>query len=383
MIFFMSVLFSQDQKRAKIMRAPCISCFLAAALWVGCSSLSLTTPTSPIFRRVGDDVTLNFSLNPSNTGLLSVTWVINITNNVVTWTGGPVSYGPGYEGRADLNTMTGFLSVFRLTLRDSGQYGVSVITTGGESVSGSVTLQVLEPVSDVRIIPKPGQPIENKTFSLTCDASGQVESIHWVKNDQPLSPSGNITLSPDSKTLSFNPVLRSDNGDYKCTASNPASKMSSEVYTLTVNYGPEQVSISGSSDNVTVGAEVSLTCSAMSQPTAIFTWYLKGELIHKEAVYLIKSVKLNNAGNYTCEAFNSVTEERRSAKMELFVTGSDVTPNGDLSAGAIGGITIGVILSVAIIIALIVIYCCQDQIKAILGWKEVSNPLHVERPHCC
>uniref|UniRef100_A0A8C4TGE6 Ig-like domain-containing protein n=1 Tax=Erpetoichthys calabaricus TaxID=27687 RepID=A0A8C4TGE6_ERPCA len=299
MIFFMSVLFSQDQKRAKIMRAPCISCFLAAALWVGCSSLSLTTPTSPIFRRVGDDVTLNFSLNPSNTGLLSVTWVINITNNVVTWTGGPVSYGPGYEGRADLNTMTGFLSVFRLTLRDSGQYGVSVITTGGESVSGSVTLQVLEPVSDVRIIPKPGQPIENKTFSLTCDASGQVESIHWVKNDQPLSPSGNITLSPDSKTLSFNPVLRSDNGDYKCTASNPASKMSSEVYTLTVN------------------------------------------------------------------------------------SGSDVTPNGDLSAGAIGGITIGVILSVAIIIALIVIYCCQDQIKAILGWKEVSNPLHVERPHCC
>uniref|UniRef100_A0A8C4XI56 Ig-like domain-containing protein n=1 Tax=Erpetoichthys calabaricus TaxID=27687 RepID=A0A8C4XI56_ERPCA len=169
-----------------------------------------------------------------------------------------------------------------------------------------------QPVSDVKITAKPGQPIENKTFSLTCDASGQVDSIHWVKNDQPLSPSGHITLSADSKTLSFNPVLRSDNDGYKCTASNPASKMSSEVNILTVNYGPEQVSISGSSDNVTVGAELKLTCSAVSQPTAIFTWYLKGKLIHKEAVYLIKSVKLNHAGNYTCEAFNSVTEEKRS-----------------------------------------------------------------------
>ncbi|KAG2458654.1 CEA20 protein, partial [Polypterus senegalus] len=122
-----------------------------------------------------------------------------------------------------------------------------------------------ELVSNVTITAKPGQPIENKNFSLTCDASGQVDSIHWVKNDQPVSPFGHITLSADSKTLSFNPVLRSDNGGYKCTASNPVSKMSSEVYTLTVSYGPEQVSISGSSD-VTVGAEVKLTCSAVSQP---------------------------------------------------------------------------------------------------------------------
>ncbi|KAG2471333.1 CEA20 protein, partial [Polypterus senegalus] len=93
-----------------------------------------------------------------------------------------------------------------------------------------------EPVSNVKITAKPGQPIENKTFSLTCDASGQVDSIHWVKNDQPLSPSGHIILSADSKTLSFNHVLRSDDGDYKCTSSTPASKMSSEVYTLIVSW---------------------------------------------------------------------------------------------------------------------------------------------------
>ncbi|XP_051776584.1 hemicentin-1-like isoform X3 [Erpetoichthys calabaricus] len=335
-----------------------------------CSAATLITPQNILNGTVGGEITFHLSIDPVDQTTDFGTWTFG-PKIVVTWTDSKESYTKDYIGRVEVSRATGTLKFNKLFATDSGEYQVSITTAPSNlNLNGRAELKVYEPVSDVKITPKPEHPIENKTFSLTCDASGQVESIHWVKNDQPLSPSGHITLSPDSKTLSFNPVMRSDNGNYTCTASNPASKMSSEVYKLTVNYGPEQVSISGSSDNVTVGAEVNLTCSAVSQPTAIFTWYLKGELIHKEVVYLIKSVKLNNAGNYTCEAFNSVTEEKRSAKMELFVTGSDVTPNGDLSAGAIVGITIGVILSVAIIIALIVIYCCQDQIKAILGWKE-------------
>ncbi|XP_051776583.1 uncharacterized protein LOC114667831 isoform X2 [Erpetoichthys calabaricus] len=251
-----------------------------------CSAATLITPQNILNGTVGGEITFHLSIDPVDQTTDFGTWTFG-PKIVVTWTDSKESYTKDYIGRVEVSRATGTLKFNKLFATDSGEYQVSITTAPSNlNLNGRAELKVYEPVSDVKITPKPEHPIENKTFSLTCDASGQVESIHWVKNDQPLSPSGHITLSPDSKTLSFNPVMRSDNGNYTCTASNPASKMSSEVYKLTVN------------------------------------------------------------------------------------SGSDVTPNGDLSAGAIVGITIGVILSVAIIIALIVIYCCQDQIKAILGWKE-------------
>ncbi|XP_039629651.1 uncharacterized protein LOC120541786 [Polypterus senegalus] len=119
-----------------------VCAFLSVALHSSCSSLSLTTPTSPVFGRVGGDVTFDVSTNPSNVMLQVVIWTLNNTNMVVSSAGSTVGYGQGYKGRAHLNTMTGSLSLFRLTLRDSGQYSVT-IGTGGESGSASVTLQVL------------------------------------------------------------------------------------------------------------------------------------------------------------------------------------------------------------------------------------------------
>lgn len=78
------------------------------------------------------------------------------------------------------------------------------------------------------------QPVENKTFSLTCDTAGYVESIYWMVDHSPIHASSRFNFSMDNATLTFDPVLLSDDGYYQCKASNPFSTLTSENFTLQV-----------------------------------------------------------------------------------------------------------------------------------------------------
>ncbi|XP_039629650.1 hemicentin-1-like [Polypterus senegalus] len=222
---------TMEVRAGVVLAALCLSLFSYC-----CSAACLISPQNILNGAVGGEITFNLSIDPVDQTTKTGTWTFG-TKPVVTWTESNMIYTKDYIGRVEVSRATGTLKFNKLFATDSGEYTVTITTAPSMlNLNGRVELKVYEPVSNVKITAKPGQPIENKTFSLTCDASGQVDSIHWVKNDQPLSPSGHIILSADSKTLSFNHVLRSDDGDYKCTSSTPASKMSSEVYTLIVSW---------------------------------------------------------------------------------------------------------------------------------------------------
>ncbi|XP_039629656.1 carcinoembryonic antigen-related cell adhesion molecule 1-like isoform X2 [Polypterus senegalus] len=291
--------------------AQCIRCFLTAALCVGCSGLSLTTPTSRIFGRVGGDVTFDVSPNPSNVVLQTVTWTLNNTNMVVSSAGSTVGYGQGYEGRAHLNTMTGSLSLFRLTLRDSGQYNVSIGTTEGGSTSGSVTLQVLDPVSVPTIQSNVTNPVEfNDTVTLTCTASGSDVSYRWFNGSSEVSDTQRIHLSADKRTLTISGVLRSDDGPFYCYVYNHVSNGTSKPFNLNVKYGPDLpiLSVSPNKSVYAAGSSLILQCSAQSNPTAQYQWFLNGTSLNKRSQELkIRNIQVDQAGNYTCWAFNDVT----------------------------------------------------------------------------
>ncbi|KAG2471332.1 DHSO dehydrogenase, partial [Polypterus senegalus] len=221
----------QSEMEQRIKAAVCA--VLSVALRSSCSGLSLTTPTSRIFGRVGGDVTFDVSPYPSNVVLQTVTWTLNNINTVVSSVGSTVSYGVGYEGRAHLHTMTESLSLFRLTLRDSGQYSVS-ITTGGESASASVTLQVLDPVSVPTIQSNVPNPVEfNDTVTLTCTASVSDVSYRWFNGSSEVSDTQRILLSADSRTLTISGVLRSDDGPFYCYVYNHVTSSPGTVFILT------------------------------------------------------------------------------------------------------------------------------------------------------
>lgn len=64
---------------------------------------------------------------------------------------------------------------------------------------------------------------------------GPVDSIQWLKNGMHLYADNMITFFNDNSTLSFKKLALTDDGLYKCAASNAVSNNESQDYNLMVN----------------------------------------------------------------------------------------------------------------------------------------------------
>lgn len=96
---------------------------------------------------------------------------------------------------------------------------------------------------------------------------------------------------------------------------------------LNVNYfllthldGPWSTKISGP-DIVDVGSNVTLNCSASSQPASQYSWFFQGSKVAEGTVYQADSLSFNSSGEYTCLAHNNITGRNSSALFNLTVTG--------------------------------------------------------------
>ncbi|KAL0172361.1 hypothetical protein M9458_032672, partial [Cirrhinus mrigala] len=68
---------------------------------------------------------------------------------------------------------------------------------------------------DVAVNMNNQQPIFNRSFTLTCTASGDVEHIWWMKDGMYIDPHNGMTFSNDSSTLSFHSLNLNDDGHYR------------------------------------------------------------------------------------------------------------------------------------------------------------------------
>lgn len=71
--------------------------------------------------------------------------------------------------------------------------------------------------------------------------------------------------------------------------------------------GPDILSlkISPSQEYYESGSNITLSCSAVSKPSALYYWFLNGsEMPHTGSVI---SIQINESGNYSCQAFNQKT----------------------------------------------------------------------------
>ncbi|XP_041081662.1 carcinoembryonic antigen-related cell adhesion molecule 5-like [Polyodon spathula] len=192
-----------------------------------------------------------------------------------------------------------------------------------------INAQASLPISNIAVTQSsPGLPIAALTaVNLTCEVSGlgSADSRLWMMDGQPLSTDNRITLSVDNSTVSFNPVLLSDTGAYQCTASNLVSSKTSDAYGLIINYGPEQVSITGP-DSAVLNSSVTFVCSARSTPACFYTWYFNGKEKARGSEYKIDAVNSSNTGSYSCLAANPVTGGTSIAEKRLDVTGVGEPP---------------------------------------------------------
>ncbi|KAI2655339.1 Hemicentin-1 [Labeo rohita] len=178
-------------------------------------------------------------------------------------------------------------------------------------------IKIVDPISAVTVNPA-GYPVEGKAFNLSCNVVGPVDFIRWMKNDAYLDADDTITFFSGNSTLSFYNLDLSDDGLYRCAASNLVSNMTSQAYNLMVNYGPHNTTASGPHIAV-VGSNVSFSCSSVSRPESQYSWYFSGVNVKNGSTYVTAPLSKNDSGQYTCMAFNDITGKSSSVSVPLAV----------------------------------------------------------------
>lgn len=233
-----------------------------------------------------------------------------------------------YRERVSFDESTLTLELRQLTLKDTGSYVMSMDLINEDKLRGGTSLQVFEKINHLTV----SGPLETEKLiegessaNITSKGNGNVTSVQWMKDNSPLSPSSSIIFSSDNRSVSISPVQRSDTGEYQCTYSNPVSSETAKL-TLIINYGPDGVSITGP-DVVDLDVQVSLSCSANSEPSASFSWTFNGSDTGVTTdKYTIEKTDFTFSGEYICTAFNSVTQKRESHRHALLVQGKWIKP---------------------------------------------------------
>ncbi|XP_042294753.1 carcinoembryonic antigen-related cell adhesion molecule 5 [Sceloporus undulatus] len=138
-------------------------------------------------------------------------------------------------------------------------------------------------------------------------------SYHWLKGGQLIKAGGQM--------LTLNAATRDDAGAYTCFGNNSISYSYSEPHWLEVFYGPDKPIIEPSEQVYLEHSTLNLSCSASSFPYANYSWYYNGDLdtVQNESRYVIRSLTMGDAGNYTCKVANDVTGLVNNASLEIRV----------------------------------------------------------------
>ncbi|XP_071969841.1 pregnancy-specific beta-1-glycoprotein 5-like isoform X2 [Engystomops pustulosus] len=261
----------------------------------------------------------------------------------------PTVFGPQHNARISaLNN--GSLHIKDLQLTDRGNY-IAKIQTDKTQLDLPVMLEVYEPVTKPKITASSTSPKENDSLSLTCDTSRAMRRI-WTRRGASIS--SEATLSGENRTLSFRSVGRGDSGEYQCEAENLVSKESSDPYTVTVAYGPDNVRIEGTV-YVKPGSSITFTCSADSLPPPEYEWKVNGTTVQEKTnKYRISEVIPEDEGTYTCVVRNAVTLRTAAASVYLNVTEKGSTGDSDSKDSAmVVGVVVAALLLLLLIAAII------------------------------
>ncbi|KAF5904434.1 carcinoembryonic antigen-related cell adhesion molecule 5-like, partial [Clarias magur] len=159
-------------------------------------------------------------------------------------------------------------------------------------------------ISSVVVTPSTLIPVASKDMQLFCNVTGIFKSIQWLKDSQLLNTT--TTVSMNDTTIEFHPLQVTDDGSYQCVATNIFRSHYSQPYSLIVNYGPVDVTITANNN-----INIVLICNAMSQPPSVYQWLFNNSVIKEDAT-LVLPLTTPQGNTYTCVAINPLTNNTLS-----------------------------------------------------------------------
>ncbi|XP_068613866.1 hemicentin-1-like [Brachionichthys hirsutus] len=281
---------------------------------------------------VGGTVMFKTTLLPSEIPFVVITWSF-FDLSIITSSEFTNVTRPGYKDRITLFSSTASLELRNLTLGDNGEYSVVTVSNSAGTERGKCNLVIHEPVSNVVLTASSTDLVEfNSTVRLFCSSSGPSLSFLWMNGSSEVTSSDRVQITDGGSTLTIVSVSRYDQGPFRCLVSNPVSNVTSGPVNLSISFGPDKLNLtSPSPDYLRKGSNVTLSCSAASKPSAQFYWFLNGDKLPDTGPELkMVNLKLNQSGNYSCQAFNQKTmryERSQPLVINVLEEVSNVTVN--------------------------------------------------------
>ncbi|XP_055591877.1 neural cell adhesion molecule 2-like [Uranotaenia lowii] len=230
------------------------------------------------------------------------------------------------KGRVHIEEFSGSLMlIFESIVRsDQGNWTCEAADAESRPVrKKSFKMIVNEPISfrDTNTVQT---AVEDKDATIRCEVRGHPEpSVSWYFNGKPLfPPNGKYTMLADG--LLIKKVSKMDSGEYTCKAfqvSTTGSSFEEKTIRLNIRHKPffPKKGIYGTLSNTTygyVGGTVNLTCEAVAEPPANFTWSSnnrkfshKNHIIYGGPHVSMLQILIKNStvfGKYKCEAKNDL-----------------------------------------------------------------------------
>ncbi|CAL8333821.1 unnamed protein product [Merluccius merluccius] len=172
---------------------------------------------------------------------------------------------------------------------------------------------------------------QGESISFRCRVAGgqQPIQLEWRKsNNQPLAD--NVKIGPDGSVLTIAEAQPSNQGQYRCVASNPVGRNTGSAV-LNVRYPPTVKLTPAGPLRVRVGEPVSIECHGTGRPRPTLKWKRQGstlDLVTKatDDMNTIEwaVVRLEDSGMYVCQAQNN--EGTTEVKVEVMVQGVHDAP---------------------------------------------------------
>ncbi|KAF5906956.1 V-set and immunoglobulin domain-containing protein 10-like 2, partial [Clarias magur] len=237
----------------------------------------------------------------------------------------------------DLNIINNSASLFtrKVLLATEGLYTCQALYDSKEGARlyyYYIYLRVLVPVSNPSIWLSDSLAVEGISFVMRCDLENGTEPIHYIWEQENHIGQVSILAESNSSLITVTSINRNHTGWFRCLARNEVNQQHSDQIWLDVLYGPDMPQINASSYAVTEGGysalengKVSLTCQAMSKPPSQYVWFYKNSEIYSGPQLTITNILRVHAGNYTCFAQNTYTNNHAQKTITLTIY---YPPNG-------------------------------------------------------
>ncbi|XP_074779784.1 hemicentin-2 [Athene noctua] len=243
--------------------------------------------------------------------------------------GRPLSTQPGSP---KLVSMGGsMLYIEKVQLVDKGTYTCECRNAAGSSSKEHrLEVHALPRIQGSSKAPRKVSVIKAGETVLECETVGTPPPmVTWVKDGQPVAGGDGLLITEQGRRLHIPKAEVAHAGRYTCLVANAVGQEQRE-FDVAVHVPPEFVQGSGSTTNISVSLQgsLTLTCEATGVPVPTVTWSWNGSPVTaSEHTYVLSGgwllrlthARAQDGGHYSCLASNVAGEARRHFYVDVLV----------------------------------------------------------------